>query len=167
MSETIKLASSSLTYYNRETGNQFISRIKKEIYSWDKDTFFGLFPEYCWGSLDKKYLYLLIDELIGECKINFGIVLGTLALDIGKGLQNYATILIGNKIIYRAKENILFNEKQKNVLAGKNEGIFHFRNKKIAVIVCADMWNYELLQRLVIKEKAEMLLVPAFTVVPL
>lgn len=64
MDRKIKLVTSSITRRINEEGSQFVDRMLKEIKSWDSDTFFGVFPEYCWGELEFIYTKRIIKVII-------------------------------------------------------------------------------------------------------
>lgn len=49
---------------------------------------------------------------------------------------------------------------------GSNNGVFQFRGVNIAVVVCADLWNRKLLEKIILGKDADLLLVPALTTVP-
>ena len=84
--------------------------------------------------------------------------------DCGK-IKNKSIILLNHKIQFSPKELVLSGER--NIVGGKNIGAIIYNGVRLGVLICADLWSARLVEELVIVQKIDLLLVPAFTVVPI
>lgn len=167
MKRKLKVVSCTLTINNFDSITSFAKKLKEIIYSWDEDTFIGVFPEYCWGHTDIEQVNIVLEDLISDPKIKCGLILGTVATKENDGTsKNKAIILLKNKIYYSSKEKVLSREKERNITIGKNIGAINYDGIRIGVLICADLWSAKLLEDLIITQKIDLLLIPAFTAVP-
>lgn len=129
-----------------------------KINNLSSDTLFYVLPEYCWR-LSKLEEVMTTIEYISNLRPEIFLVLGTYEINN----NNAAIIIYNNNITYVPKTKILNDETRRGLQSGINPGIFEFNNLKIGVIVCADLWDTLSVYDLCVKQKADILLIPAWT----
>lgn len=136
---------------------------------WPDNITLGVFPEYCWGFSESMAVLKHVEEFINELPDNLTLVLGTTNFDTGDGYNTNNAIIINDKrkFVFIPKSHTLAGERKlRHVENGVNPGVISSSGIRIGVLVCADLWDAELVKRLVIDENADLLAVPAFTTVP-
>lgn len=161
------VSSISITRRQTESINSFTDRILINFKTVPSDALVVVFPEYCWGISTFNEIKTSIHKIRSEC--NFNIIFGTTAFDTGLGrITNNAIIALKDEdITYSAKTKPMDGEQNKHyVRPGKNIGVFSIEGIKVGILICADLWNWPLVHDLIIKQGAQLLIIPAFTVVP-
>ena len=165
----LQLVAIGLTNENSNTLKQYLAKIKEIICSLNKEHITILIlPEYCWGSISSiefENSLSNIQALLGD---NDYIVYGTYPWK--KNGERYNMAFFGNNsgIIQEIpKTRVLEGEIKRNqVVSGINPGVINVKDLKIAVIICADIWDNILLNKIIKDQQADILLIPSFTVVP-
>ncbi|OLS29192.1 MAG: hypothetical protein HeimC2_01840 [Candidatus Heimdallarchaeota archaeon LC_2] len=161
------ISSVSITRTQTEDIESFTQRILTELNKVPSESLLVVLPEYCWGNSSLSEVNNSILQIRNEYKMNF--IFGTFAFDNGFGnITNNAIIAFHDKkITYSAKTVPMMGEQMRQqVKAGNNIGVVDLNKLKIGILICADLWNWKLVHRLVVEEGAQMLIIPAFTVVP-
>ncbi|MCY3411401.1 MAG: carbon-nitrogen hydrolase family protein [Candidatus Heimdallarchaeota archaeon] len=157
--ETIIITSSSISKLNNESKEEYFQRITVEINQWPADTFIGILPEYCWGDIEINDVLPFVTNI--SQSVSFGIIFGSILHES----TNSAMFVYNGDVKFIQKETILRYESERGIVKGYNQGVIYFKGKRIAILICADLWNYHLLERIVLNERADLVFVPSFTVV--
>jgi len=164
---SVTVASISLTIFTDENIFSFTNRITEYLLQVPKETDIVVFPEYCWGHAHFKEIIKYLERIKSEFR--FTIIFGShpFQLDKQKTTNNAIISIINRKIMYSPKTITMEGEKERNnIEPGENIGVVNLGDIKLGVIICADLWNWKLIYNLVVNQGAELLVVPAFTVVP-
>lgn len=162
-----KIVCISLTNFPDEALDQFLIRINNVLSKISSDTDVIVFPEYCWGENNFEDVRKCIDKI--RTNYNFNIVFGShpFELEKNKTTNNAIISIIEDELKFSPKTIPMEGEKERNnIIAGENLGIIEINNIKVGIVICADLWNWRLIRDIVTNQKADILLVPAFTVVP-
>lgn len=170
----IHVVACSLIRKENQLISEFVDEIIEEINTWSTSTNFGVFPEYCWRGITRIEVETAAKRIIRKIKPEIHpitLVLGSAAFerfDSDDYRTNNAIIINSEyEIDYVPKTAIMEGEKKRNqIMAGFNTGILYCYGIKVAIVICADLWNAELLRELLLKQDADLLLIPALTVVP-
>lgn len=166
---TITIASSSMVKLDGTSCQEFVTSLVKEIESWPDGVDIAVFPEYCWGHCSEDFVIAEIRTLQKQNFFRFPIVFGTIAKKRDDGTYtNSAIIVLDNEEVnYIDKISVLTPEQNsRSVRTGFNSGVIKTRKFRYSIVVCADLWNFELVKSLTIDQNADILLVPSFTAVP-
>lgn len=161
------VASLSLTISRDENLSSFIKRITRSLLTLPKETDIVVFPEYCWGRTPFVEVINSLERVKSDFRFN--IIFGSHAFQLNnKATTNNAIIsIINHELLYSSKTIPMEGERERNnVEPGLNIGVIEIKAIKFGVLICADLWNWKLVYDLVVKKGAELLIVPAFTVVP-
>jgi len=120
-------------------------------------------PEYCWRLTPMEEVMIYINTLKTRVSPNLILVLGTLEFVHENRYTNNCMILHNNQLSFVPKTKVLAGEVLNNVVSGNNPGVFEFEDFKMGVLICADLWEPMLLKKLVIEQKADIIVVPAWT----
>ena len=130
---------------------------------------FNILPEYCWGKSSLADILKFIN-ILRDRRLKTNIIFGTFPFQLPNNKQktNNAIILTKtNSIEYVQKTHVLFEEsKSHGITGGINNNVFTFSDINFGVVICADLWNSQLIKNLIVNKKIQLLFVPAFTVVP-
>ena len=165
----ITIVSSSMVKPKRISCQEFITSLVREIESWPDRIDIAVFPEYCWGNCSEDFIIDEIRTLQKQNFFKFPIVFGTIARKRAHDTYtNSAIVVLNNKEVeYIDKISVLTPEQNsRNVRTGSNSGVIKTRKFSFSIVVCADLWNFELVKSLTIDQNADILLVPSFTAVP-
>ncbi len=160
---TFNIVCSSLVRDMNLSFEVFIAQIEKEIYSWPSNTLLGIFPEYCWRLTPYAEVLAYVEILKDNIRPDLVLVLGTIEFTINDKYTNNAIVVGSGKTYFIPKTKILKNEVKNGLAPGNNPGVIEFENFRLGVLVCADLWEPQLLNKLVLKEKADIIAVPAWT----
>ena len=145
--------------------HDFTSKLDDEINSISSQTLLLIFPEYCWRLTPISDVFSYINTLKSKIHPNLCLVLGTLEFNLPNSnvLTSNAIILHNNTLSYVPKTKVLRGEINNGVSPGINPGIITLPNFRLAVLICADLWEPSLLYKLVIEQEADIIAVPAWT----
>lgn len=163
----IKLVAISHTNQDSNTLPDYIQTIIDIVTERSENTIFVL-PEYCWGDISFDEYNQACEAINTQLLPNQFILLGSYPHEIEEIQYNVAVLMdqSGRKVM-RQKTRVLSDEaKSQQVQPGKNQGIVEISGLRVAIIICADMWDNTLLNHLIREKEADLLLVPAFTIVP-
>ncbi|MCE7734476.1 MAG: hypothetical protein GPJ54_06335 [Candidatus Heimdallarchaeota archaeon] len=164
---SLTVACLSLTISPDEKLESFVNRITGSLQTIPTETDIVVFPEYCWGQTPFTEVISCIEKI--KTDFQFNIIFGTHPFQLtNKVTTNNAMIsIIDQEIQYSPKTIPMEGERERNnIEPGANIGVIEVNKIKLGVIICADLWNWKLVYDLVVKQQAELLIVPAFTVVP-
>ncbi len=165
---TFTIASSSLVKLKGIPCKEFIGLLVKEIGSWPNGVDIAVFPEYCWGNCDEDFVISEIKSLQKHKFFKFPVIFGTIARENVDGtITNSAIIVLNNdNIKYIDKISVLKPEQNsRGVRTGTNTGIIKTKKINFSVVICADLWNFEMVKSITIDQNADLLIVPSFTAV--
>jgi predicted amidohydrolase len=165
----MSVAVCSLTIMPSEKTNDFTQRILTEIKTWPEAVGLGVFPEYCWGSTKSSEIFEQVSIIKNAITSKLILILGTTSIDNGNGIiTNNALILTkNNPIQFIPKTHTLMGERMRsNVIDGENTGVIEINGLRIGVLICADLWDGDLVKQLATTQRADLLAIPAFTTVP-
>lgn len=166
----ISLFSSNLTKLENESFHDFTERLIDEIQQIPNDNLISVFPEYCWGNSSIDEILLFMDNVKDEEANGKAILFGSAPFAIKSGDKTNNAILLhdNSSIHYFPKSHLTAEETRRHQLVG---GTGSHQTKiggiKIGILICADLWDAGLVKNLIIKNKIQILAVPAFTVVPI
>lgn len=164
---SLVVASLSLTISPDEDLSSFIKRVTGSLLTIPKDTDIVVFPEYCWGHTPFTEVISSLERIKSDFRFN--VIFGSHAFQLtNAATTNNAIIsIIDHELLFSSKTIPMEGERERNnIEPGLNIGVIEVKNIKFGVIICADLWNWKLVYDLVVKQGAELLIVPAFTVVP-
>jgi len=163
----IQLISISLTNKNEQTLESYLQSVTRLFHQENGPAVFVL-PEYCWGDISSELLQRAVEYMQKELSDQQFAVLGSYPIEHNGIFHNCAIVVDRERIIkYIPKTHVLADESRRNgVVSGTNPGIVTINGIHVAIIICADIWDNRLLNRLLWEQNADILLVPAFTVVP-
>lgn len=161
--EPYSIVTSSLVRDMDKPFEIFIIELEKEIMSWPKDTLLGIFPEYCWRKTSPVEIFNYIKILQTKIPKILTLVLGTLEFTLNGKYTNNAIIIYEDKIWYVPKTKVLHQDKLNGLVSGYNNGVISLPRFRLAVLVCADLWDTPLCYKLALIENADILAVPAWT----
>ncbi|MHA2253943.1 MAG: hypothetical protein ACXAD7_26555 [Candidatus Kariarchaeaceae archaeon] len=143
-------------------------RIEKEIELWPKNTAVGVFPEYCWGRNDPNSVLNELEDFKTVLPNNLCLIFGTTKIQVGDIYTNSAIIVSKERDLeFIPKSHTLLGERERNhVSNGSNPGVVHINDLSIGVLICADLWDGDLVKFLAHTQNADIIAVPAFTTVP-
>jgi predicted amidohydrolase len=159
----------SLTIKPSEKLNDFTQRILTEIRSWEETVGLGVFPEYCWGGAKSSEIFEQVSIIKKAISSKMILVLGTTGIENRNGtITNNALILTKHDPLYLIpKTHTLMGERMRsNVIDGENTGVIEINGLRIGVLICADLWDGDLVKQLATTQRADLLAIPAFTTVP-
>jgi predicted amidohydrolase len=146
-----------------EDFNVYKKEIIKKIEKSPSDTLLIVLPEYCWRLTPPAEVFGFIEELKVSIPKELTLVLGTLEFTLNGKYTNNSIILHDGMLWYVPKTKILDTEVEAGLSAGKNPGVIVLPRFNLGVLVCADLWEGSFLNELVIKQKADIVAVPAWT----
>lgn len=147
----------------------FERELMAEIRSWSPETLLGVFPEYCWRTTTPAEVFECIDRLMEFVPSQLTLVLGTLEFTLNGCFTNNAIVLHDHHLWYVPKLHALDSEISRGLQRGShtNPRVIRLPRFTLGVVVCADLWNMDLTDRLVKSEKIDVLAVPAWFAVPI
>lgn len=164
---SVTVASISISINPSEELSSFMNRIITSLRKLPLETDIVVFPEYCWGDNNINEISIFIESIKSD--FHFNIIFGShpFQLSNNKTTNNAIISIIDNKTRYSSKTVPMEGEKERNnIEPGTNTGVIDLSKVKIGILICADLWNWKLVRDLIVNQGAELLLVPAFTVVP-
>jgi len=165
----LKITITSIGKTNRDesTLNQYQILLQSIIQGHPTTTIF-LLPEYAWGDVDPFHISKVTTQLQSLLRDHQYLLYGSYVTEQESGSYNTAGIVSRTSLLGEVqKTNVLDDEKSRNnVVSGVNPGAIEIEGIRVGIVICADLWNGELLTWLVEDEKIDLLLIPAFTVVP-
>lgn len=164
----VKLVSLSIVRSRSQSLESFKEELLNGITNLPSETDFCVLPEYCWGMTEFNQVLTIIED-VKSLQLPICFVMGSIAIKTDEsGIHNQAIILFPNGELYFVpKTNVLSGEaNRQGVKSGQNNQTFSYNGIRFGVLICADLWNYNILEKLILEQKAELLLVPALTVVP-
>lgn len=143
--------------------NDYVKYIISEIEKVSEPACFVL-PEYCWGEYTNEGDTLkAMTSVTSRLKPKQYIVLGTFAKLSSDG-NKYNTAILANKYkVIGEVQKIRTLKKETKVKSGMNDKIIEMNGLRVCVVVCADLWDNTLIHNFVNNQKADIILVPAFT----
>lgn len=122
-------------------------------------------PEYAWGELSNTNFDQVVSKIQKKIQKNQQIILGSYPQKIQHQVYNCAIYLNGSGTrILVPKSHVLEEEKKRaGIVGGENPGIIKYNGINIAVLICADLWDSNIMQKIV--PQADILVVPAMTTV--
>jgi len=124
-----------------------------------------VFPEYCWRLSPVEKVLNYVNELKNKIRSDLILNLGSIEFVYENKYTNNSILIYENKVIYVPKTKILKSEKDRDLVPGINPGVVEMKNigdLKIAVLICADLWEPSLLLSLA-KQSVDIILVPCWT----
>ncbi len=151
-----------------ETSESFVTRILVEIEKWKGLVQLAVFPEYCWGLTPADLVLEQVEIISKNIPNDLILVIGSSGFELNRKITNNAIIVKKNKEVqFVPKTHTLLGEqKRSNVVSGVNPGVIKISGLNIGVLICADLWDADLVKKLVKNQNADILAIPAFTTVP-
>jgi predicted amidohydrolase len=147
------------------TKNEYLDYIKNLLLQTEYPALTVL-PEYAWGNYSTEDINQDISEIQRSLLDNQLVVFGTSFRNSTQGNYNSAIVVTKKTINYVDKTRVLDHENShRGIRNGSNLQAFDFMGLKIAIVICADLWDSDLLNQLINIKHADILLVPSMTVV--
>ena len=142
----------------------FEDQVLTEVRSWHPDVRLAVFPEYMWRTTATENVIAfasgpLADALHPEQVV----VLGTVDIEQDDCITNSALVLHNKLLRFVPKTKVLTQDRNNGVARGINPGVIEFPLFRLAVLVCADLWDVKLCYKLAIEQGANVFAVPAWT----
>lgn len=148
---------------------EFQEEVTDYLASLPEDTALAVFPEYCWRTTPAEQV---LDFVRGRVKESVSpdlvLVLGTVDTVLpgsppNARPTNTALVLGEGRLQFVPKTKVLAADRLNGVVAGTNPGVLAFRRFRLAVLVCADLWDVQLCYDLAHVQNADVFAVPAWT----
>ena len=123
----------------------------------------NIFLEYCWRLTPKDEVFSYIELIKSKIPSDLCLVLGTLEFIYDDTYTNNAIVLCNSEITIVPKTKILNKEVDDGLLPGINPGVIVLPNFRLGVLVCSDLWEPSLLNKLVLHDNVDIVAVPAWT----
>lgn len=170
---TFTFCSSSLVRDMSLSFSHYVEQLEITINAYDKDVTLIVFPEYCWRLTPVDEVLSYVNVLKNKVRPNLTIVLGTIEFVLNDKYTNNSIVIHNKNITYVPKTKILKSERERGLVPGVNPGIINIGDDisndssvkeiyKLGVLVCADLWEPQLLLYLA-KQHVDVIAVPAWT----